>query len=157
MVKTYKEMDPTLKNAINMTKDNILFNLLKTLAVISFFFIAGFYDYNYFFLVFLLQLPAFFINLINFDFGAINKYELITFFILLNLIVFISSKRYKNKYSFILCFLSLLFSITYINVAEFSKFPDDIPILNPFSVSISIFILLSIGVIILNLKKSIKM
>ncbi len=141
-----------------MLKNNILFNLLKIIAVISLFWVGGLSDDSYpFFAIILINAPLFFsdslyyLNLDNTD----NIIRLLMLFTILTMLVYILTKRYRDNYLFILCTVSVLVSITIISLYAYPK-PISVRILNPFSIFISLYILSSIGLIILNFKKTIK-
>ncbi|KGT10336.1 hypothetical protein CMU71_02875 [Elizabethkingia anophelis] len=141
-----------------MLKINIIFNLLKIIAVISFFWIGGLSDDSYpFFAITFINLPLFFshpldyLNLNNAD----NVIRVLILFTILTMLVYVLTKRYRDRYLFILCAISILISITIISLYAYPK-PDNIRILNPFSIFTSLYILSSIGLIILNFKKTIK-
>lgn len=141
-----------------MLKINIIFNLLKIIAVISFFWIGGLSDDSYpFFAITFINLPLFFshpldyLNLNNAD----NIIRVLILFTILTMLVYVLTKRYRDRYLFILCAISILISITIISLYAYPK-PDNIRILNPFSIFTSLYILSSIGLIILNFKKTIK-
>ncbi|MDV3774954.1 hypothetical protein CMU14_17945 [Elizabethkingia anophelis] len=141
-----------------MLKSNIIFILLKIIAVISFFWIGGLSDDSYpFFAIAFINLPLFFshpldyLNLNNVD----NVIRVLILFTILTMLVYVLTKRYRDRYLFILCAISILISITIISIYAYPK-PDNIRILNPFSIFISLYILSSIGLIILNFKKTIK-